>query len=158
MHYLDAIGADPTRGRSYVEAASLYFALRRYHEARTTLEAATALGPSLYDAADRCEVHELLADLDLVRGDRESALGELERAVRLSNSVPSSRCSKVRFRLGYLRATSKSPKPETARALLTEFRERQCTKYLPSNTKAECSAATALLKELASEGRRSRQP
>jgi tetratricopeptide (TPR) repeat protein len=158
MRYRDAIRADPERGRSYVEAASLYFALRRYREARITLEAATALGPSLYDAADRCEVHELLADLALVRSDRDSALGELERAVRLSNSVPWGRCSTVRFRLGYLRATGKTPKPEIAKALLTEFRKRQCTKYLPSNTKAECAAATALLKELASKGKHSRQP
>lgn len=139
-----AIKLDPTAAEFYLPPARLYFAFKRFEEARTLLQTAIHFTPKTARTHnDLVENYLLLSDVESALGNVRAAIAALEHASVIAGDTN----PEIHYRLGRTYAKLTPPRRKQAIEQLRSFIKKGCRPGQKRWT-PQCRDSKALLFEL----------
>lgn len=144
-NYQKAIQHDPTVSFFYGPPAELYLTLRLVNEAEQVLKEGTRLvPPSEKNNPKIYGMYVLLANVALMKGDKNGQLAALERAEQFAGDAH----PEFSFHLGSTYATMDPPQKEKAVRLLEQFTKRVCRGAGATKFQEQCQTTSSLIQRL----------
>lgn len=146
-YYTKAIQHDPSQGFFYPALAQLYLRFKLHTEAEQVLaEGAKLVQPSEKNLPKIYNMHILMANVALMKGDKNAQLAAVEKAEKYAGeSHP-----EFAFDLGSTYATMDPPQKERAVRLLNQFTKRVCRGANAKKFQEQCEQSSSMLQKLGS--------